>query len=255
MNILSLFKVVFDDQDIAINTDGSLDYSRAHQVVSSYDLNAIEAAVQLAAAHEGSSVKALSVGKDAINDGKLRKNVLARGVDELYLFVDNVIEGADAYSTAQVLKGLVDQVGEWDVIVCGDGSADDYSQQVDVQLAAALGVPVVNGVVSMEIRDSSLVVERLLEDCSETLAVPLPAVVSVSPDIALPRIPGMRDILSAGKKPVTVVDACAVEVEAFRVEELQVKAPEQRRRACSVCDLSKEDDLDAFIQAVVSVVR
>ncbi len=41
-------KVVPDDQDIVVAADRSLDYSKAHQVVSEYDLNAIEAAAQLA---------------------------------------------------------------------------------------------------------------------------------------------------------------------------------------------------------------
>ncbi len=255
MNILVLFKVVPDDQDIAVNADGSLDYSRAHQVVSAYDLNAIEAAAQLVAANEGSSLKALSVGKAVANDSKLRKNVLARGVNELLMFADDAAAGADTYATAQALKKLVEQAGEWDLVVCGDGSADDYNQQVDVQLASALDVPVVNGVLSMELREGALVVDRLLEDCVETLSVPLPAVVSVCPDIALPRIPGMRDILAAGKKPATILDAASVEVEAPRVEELQVKAPKQRERACSVYDLSKDGDLDAFVQAAVAMIR
>ena len=54
MKIVVSFKVVPDDQDIQVSGDGSLDYAKAHQIVSTYDLNAMEAAAQLAAANEGS---------------------------------------------------------------------------------------------------------------------------------------------------------------------------------------------------------
>ena len=55
MNIVAAFKVVPDDQDIQVSADGTLDYSKAKNTVSAYDLNAIEAAAQLAAANEGST--------------------------------------------------------------------------------------------------------------------------------------------------------------------------------------------------------
>lgn len=48
MNIAVLVKVVPDDQDIQVRADRTLDLSKAKPKVSEYDLNAIEAAVQLA---------------------------------------------------------------------------------------------------------------------------------------------------------------------------------------------------------------
>lgn len=92
--------------------------------------------------------------------------------------------------------------GGFDLILCGDGSADEYAQQVDVQLAARLGVPSVNAVTAIKAEGDSMVVERTLEDVVEEVEVPLPAVIAVTPDVATPRIPGMKDILAAGKKPM-----------------------------------------------------
>ena len=89
MNIIVALKVVPDDQDITAAADGSLDMSKAHQIVSAYDLNAIEAAAQLAEAQGDSSVKAVTVGGAAIDDSKLKKNILARGVDELFMVADD----------------------------------------------------------------------------------------------------------------------------------------------------------------------
>ena len=45
MKIITCYKCVPDEQDIAVNNaDGSLDFSKADAKISQYDLNAIEAA-------------------------------------------------------------------------------------------------------------------------------------------------------------------------------------------------------------------
>ena len=248
MNIVAAFKVVPDDQDIQVSADGTLDYSKAKNTVSAYDLNAIEAAAQLAAANEGSNVVAVTVGGADIDDSKLKKNVLARGVDELYMTADDACKGLDARATAVALAELVSKVGAFDVILCGDGSADNYAQQVDVQLAAKLGLPVVTAATKITAKDGALEVERTLEDVVEVVEVPLPAVVSVAPDIALPRIPGMKDILAAGKKPSSV--NAASDVEAAVVDVVETKAPQQAERKMEMLDASVDGDLEKFAAAL-----
>ena len=248
MNIVAAFKVVPDDQDIQVASDRSLDYSKAKNTVSAYDLNALEAAAQLAAAEPGSKVVAVSAGPASIDDSKLKKNVLARGVDELYLTADDACANLDANATAAALAELLSKVGAWDVVLCGDGSADNYAQQVDVQLAARLGVPVVNGATRIAAKGGALEVERTLEDVVETVEVPLPAVVSVAPDIAEPRIPGMKDILAAGKKPMNVAAADA-SFDA-KVEVVSCQAPEQADRKLEIIDASEDGAIERFAAAL-----
>ena len=248
MNIVVCCKVVPDDQDIQVAADGTLDYSKAKNTVSAYDLNAIEAAAQLAAANEGSNVVAVTVGGADIDDSKLKKNVLARGVDELYMTADDACKGLDAHAAAAALADLVAKAGEYDLILCGDGSADDYAQQVDVQLAARLGLPSVNGATKIEAGSGSVTVERTLEDVVEVVEAPLPCVVSVAPDIALPRIPGMKDILAAGKKPMGVAGADGAYESALEV--LSCKAPEQAERKLEVMDASEDGAIEKFAAAL-----
>ena len=143
MNIIVPIKVLADDQDIVVAADRSLDDSKAHRIVSTYDLNAIEAAVQLASAHEDSKVVCVSVADAKADDSKLKKGILARGVDELVMIADDACADLDAHATAAMLARLVDGLDAADLIVCGDGSADNYAQQVDVQLAAKLGLDTV----------------------------------------------------------------------------------------------------------------
>lgn len=242
MNILVAVKIVPDDQDVKVTSDGALDFSRAHQVVSTYDLNALEAAAQIASA-TGGSVKAISVGPKAIDDSKVKKNILARGVDELFLIADDALCGADAHTSASLLVKAAKQAGAWDVIITGDGSADLYAKQTGIHLASAFGVPYVSGVVSACAEQSTLIVKRLLEFEEETVSVPLPAVISVAPEFAPARIAGMKDILAAGKKPMNV--SVADTVPDSTITEVSVLAPAE-------VDRKKEifDDLDSFVAAV-----
>ena len=248
MNIVVCCKVVPDDQDIQVAADGTLDYSKAKPIVSAYDLNAIEAAAQLAAANEGSNVVAVTVGGADIDDSKLKKNVLARGVDELYMTADDACKGLDARATAVALAELVSKVGDFDVVLCGDGSADNYAQQVDVQLADALGLPVVTAVSAVSVEGAVATCDRMLETQLQTVQVDLPAVISVVPDIALPRIPGMKDILAAGKKPSSV--NAASDVEAAVVDVVETKAPQQAERKMEMLDASVDGDLEKFAAAL-----
>lgn len=247
MKIVVAFKVVPDDQDIQISSNGTLDISKAHQVVSAYDLNAMEAATQLAASTEG-SVVAMTVGPAVIDDSKLKKNVLARGMDELFMTADDACVDMDAGATAQALHDLVKTIGEYDVIVCGDGSADNYAQQVDAQLAAKLDIPFVNGVTNIVAKGGALEVERTLEDVIETVEVSLPAVISVTPDVALPRIPGMKDILAAGKKPMNEVAAQGPYPSVIEV--VECRTPEQASRALEIIDASEDGAIEKFASAI-----
>ena len=245
MNIVVCCKVVPDDQDIQVAADGTLDYSKAKPIVSAYDLNAIEAAAQLA---DGGRVVAVTAGPADIDDSKLKKGILARGVDELVMIADDACADLDAHATAAMLARLVDGLDAADLIVCGDGSADNYAQQVDVQLADALGLPVVTAVSAVSVEGAVATCDRMLETQLQTVQVDLPAVISVVPDIALPRIPGMKDILAAGKKPSSV--NAASDVEAAVVDVVETKAPQQAERKMEMLDASVDGDLEKFAAAL-----
>lgn len=247
MKIAVAVKVVPDDQDIQVSNDGTLDFSKARFVVSEYDLNALEAASQLAASM-GCPAIAVTVGPKGIDDSKLKKNILARGIDELHLVADDAFDGMDAYATAQALATLLEQVPDCDLVVCGDGSADLYAKQTGAQLAARLDLPYVAGAVSLECIEATLLCKRKVEDEVESLEVPLPAVVSVLPEAAVPRICGMKDILAAGKKPANV--SAAENAPEAMLEVVACKAPEQTDRKNDVIDASEDGAIEKFAAAI-----
>ena len=225
MRIVACIKAAPDDADITVGPDRSLDFSRAQWKVGSYDLNAIEAARRLADAVAG-EVIGLTVGGDELANTKLRKDALSRGLDSLVIVPGS--PDADSFQTASALAAALGELG-YDLVVLGAGSSDRYAQQVGNQLGALLGVPTLNYVNALTADGERLRVERLLEDAEQVVEVSLPAVVSVTSGINVPRIAGMKDILAAGKKPVTEASA-AMPAASTRV--VSLLAPEQvdRRR-------------------------
>ena len=150
MRIAVAFKAVPDSQDVQVASDRTLDFSKAKLTISEYDKNAIEAGARAAAASGGEAV-AVTVGGSDIDSSKLKKDVLARGMDRLVMLADDALAGLDAAATASALAGALSKAGDVDLVLCGDGSADDYAQQVDVQLAERLGWPVVTAAAQVEV--------------------------------------------------------------------------------------------------------
>ncbi len=256
MNIIACFKVVPEEQDITVNSNGDISIDKAKLTVSNYDLNGIEAGTQLAEENSGNLI-ALSVGAAKIDDSKLKKTVLSRGPESLYLIADDSLDNMDTHQTAQALKSGVEKIGQYDLILCGDGSADLYAQQVGAQLGELLNVPTVNSVSKISVADGKAIVERTLEDEVETLEVPLPAVISVTADINQPRIPSMKQILGAGKKPSTVWSAgdAGFTLPAQSVDVLETKAPEQVDRKQIVIEGDSDDAIKEFVEKIAVELR
>ncbi len=201
LNILVCYKWVLDEQDIKI-LPGSLelDTSRAKYKMSEYDRNALEEA-SLLAEKLGATVTALSFGTDVVKQSL--KDALSRGPEKAYYVKDVAAATADACVTANVLAAAVRAIGQFDLILCGEGSADSYSQQVGPRLASLLGIPAVTFATGIEVQDGKAVITRKLGDCVETSATDLPVLVTVLPEINKPRIPGLKQVLGASKKPMT----------------------------------------------------
>lgn len=201
MKIVSCYKLVPEEQDIVFGPDKTLSLERAEWKIGLYDLNAIEAGVKLAEETGGESVVLTAAGK-VFENTKLKKAALSRGPSQLYGVEDDGLETADSFATATVLAAAIRKIGDVSLVLCGEGSGDMYTQQVGPVLGYLLGWACLNAVKDIKASDGNLVVERALEDEVEVLEVELPAVLAVTADINTPRVPGLKQILEAGKKPV-----------------------------------------------------
>ncbi len=132
------------------------------------------------------------------------KDVLSRGPDKAYFINDPSFADLEPFQTSAVLAAAIHGNIEFDLIICGEGSSDLYTQQVGPVLAEKLGIACstyVNKLTYVE-NENRIVAERKLDDGIEAVSIPLPALITVLPDINTPRIPSLKQVLGAAKKPV-----------------------------------------------------
>lgn len=251
MNIVACYKIVYDEQDVVVKPDRTLSFERAALKIGDYDLNAVEAGAQLAVEHDATLI-GLTAGGDSVMDSKIRKAILARGPQENVAVRDDALDMAGSLKTAHVLAAAVRNLGDVDLILCGEGSADRYAQQVGIQLGEVLGLPTINGVTSIDLEEGVARVERVAGAEVERLEIPLPAVLSVVADMNTPRIPSMKDILNAGKKPSRVLslDEIGYENRDECIKIMSVEAPERRERTCEILEGSDDKTMQEFITRI-----
>ena len=205
LKIITCFKWVVDEADIKIDAGSrALVLDRASYKTSEYDRNAIEEAVRLRELH-GASVTAATVASPSAKN--CIKDVLSRGPDKLMFVNDPAFPDLEPSQTSGILAAAIKAQGDFDLIICGEGSSDLYAQQVGPALAEKLGIACVTcaRTLSYDETANSVVAERKLDDVFEVVSAPLPALVTVTPDINTPRIPSLKQILEAARKPVDQV--------------------------------------------------
>jgi electron transfer flavoprotein beta subunit len=196
---LVCYKWTLDEQDIKIKPeDLSLDVSRAKGKISDFDRNAIEEA-SLLVEKNGGAVDALTYGTTSVKQSL--KDALSRGPGKVYWIADTSAENADGNVTAKVLAAAIRKIGPYDLILCGEGSSDQFNQQTASRLAALLDLPCVTFVSKLSVAGDTVSATRKLEESQEDVTVKGPVVISVLSDINKPRIPSLKQVLGASKKP------------------------------------------------------
>ncbi|HID62978.1 MAG TPA: electron transfer flavoprotein beta subunit/FixA family protein, partial [Anaerolineae bacterium] len=234
MNIVVCLKQIPDLQQIRIKERKPL-VEGAPLVFGDMDKNALEEAVRIKEKVEGAKVIALAMGGKKLKDGI--KESLAIGADEAVLLIDPLFAGSDGTSKAKALAQAIEKIGEYDLILCGEGSTDNYSGQTGPRLAEILNLPQITYVRELELEDGRIRAVRNMEESFEVVEADLPALVTVANEINQPRLASLRDILKAGRKPVQewmVADLGLSEDEVGAtgsvIELVSNLAPEQERK-------------------------
>mgnify|MGYP000872150187 CR=1 FL=1 len=249
MKIVVCYKNVPEEQEIKVKADHTLDFSKAAWKIGQYDLNAMESATALAAKEAGSEIIFLTVGGDVVDNSKQKKAALSRGAGRLVGVMDPALTYADTHTTASVIKTAIEKIGDVDVVVFGEGSGDIYAQQTGSVAGALLGWATVNGVQGIELEAGKLELSRGVEDGIEILEASLPAAISVTSDINVPRIPSMKDILAAGKKPVEIWSLDDVNTALESVTEVvSILAPDVTERRQIIIEGDSEDNIETLYQ-------
>jgi electron transfer flavoprotein beta subunit len=195
-------KVRFANDNTAFDTSG------VQWIINPWDELALTRAMELRedASSGIEKVTVINVGPAAA-EPTIRK-ALAIGADDA-IRVD--AEGGDAYLIASQIAEVVKK-DDYDIILNGIESSDYNSSAVGGMLAELLDRPSVSAVSSLRLENGGVIINREIDGGKEEVSIPVPFVAIVQKGIAKePRIPAMRGIMMARKKPLQVVPAAAVE--------------------------------------------
>ncbi len=237
MKIVVAYKWARDPQEATVGADGTVDWSRAKPGISDYDPVAIELARRLAEA-TGAELIGLTAGAKGVGVAIACKAALARGLDRVVVVEDDSLRDAGTGGLAATLAAAVRHIGDVDVVITGDSSVDVAGKMVPTVLAGQLGWAALAEVTAVSGQAGALRVERAVPGGTQALEISGPAVLAASADAAVARVPGMKDLLSAGKKPVEYLQVSALEVPAANaaVTVTGTSRPDRKARKNQVLD-------------------
>lgn len=255
MDIIVCMKQVPDLQQIRIKRETREPVLEgAPFVFGQFEKNALEEAVRLKEKH-GGKIIALALGNAKLKDTIIE--ALAMGADEAVLLTDAAFAGGGSAGTAQALAAAIRKIGKFDLILMGEGSADNYSGQVTGRVAELLNLPQITFVRDLSVEGNHVRATRDLEDALEIVQAELPVVVSATSELNTPHLPPLPAILKASKKPMTTwshsdlgLDASQVGANAALVKTLSNLAPEQERK-----QVLFEGDTDKAVDGLIKALQ
>jgi electron transfer flavoprotein beta subunit len=185
----------------AIAPDGqSVEQTGLKFDISDFDGYALEVGLRLNEKHGPGEVVVLSVGADSTQE--IIRKALSIGADRgIHLVAPQV--PFDGLSIAHALAAELRE-GGFDLILFGRMATDTGNATVGPMTAELLGLPCVTAVTALElaVAEGTGTATRELEGATESLSFPLPAVLTIDEGIARPRLPSLKGIMAAKKKPV-----------------------------------------------------
>ncbi len=173
---------------------GKMVRSAGNCALNPFDRPALEAALQLKAAHDG-SVTVLCMGPPA--GAAILRETLAMGADHAVLLCDPALAGSDTLATSTALCAGVQYLAPFDLLLFGTRSTDSDTGQVGPQTAALLDIPMLTGVVAITYGRSHHTLTREMDGFRDIYEVSGPAALSVCPDMARPREPSLAGLATA----------------------------------------------------------
>jgi len=177
---------------------------------SGFDLRALAAAVALRAAH-GGEVVAVTMGPPGARDALAE--CLALGADRGVHLCDRALAGSDTLATARALAAVVRREAP-DLVLMGRASTDAETGQVGPETAELLDLPQATNVRRLAVDPAArtFTAERETDDGFETVAGPLPALVTTGEDVAEERHPTKAERQAAAVKPIATLGLAEVGV-------------------------------------------
>jgi len=186
MNIVVCIKQVPDVPTIRMDRERmTVIREGVESVINPLDGVALEAALGLRATW-GGNVTVLSMGPPQSEEAL--REALARGADQAVLLTATAFAGADTLSTSHVLATAIAKLNPCpDLVLCGKQTIDSDTGHVGPQIAEELDFPQVCGVHEIHVETDALVVKQVSDGFLNTLRVSMPALLTVSQGLSVPR--------------------------------------------------------------------
>ncbi|MCX7704527.1 MAG: electron transfer flavoprotein subunit beta/FixA family protein [Planctomycetota bacterium] len=201
MRIGVLIKRVPDTEArIRLSDDNrSIDEKGIEFIINPYDEIALECALQLKEKYGGEVVLICYGPSDAPT--VIRKG-LAMGADSAVHIEMKNMENEPA-KAAKILAPVIKE-GNYDIIFCGKQAIDDDSCQTPSRLSVLLGLPCVTEAskLDVDLGAKRATVHKEIEGGVEVVEVELPAIITAQKGLVEPRLPSLKGIMAAKKKPI-----------------------------------------------------
>jgi len=188
MEIVVCIKQVPDTTDVKVDPmTKTLMRDGVRSILNPFDAFAVEEALRVKE-RAGGRVTAVTMGPPQAR--AVLEEALAMGADEAVMLSHRAFAGSDTLATSYALSQAIKRIGRFSLVVCGKQASDGDTAQVGPGIAVRLGIPQIMFVVKVrEIGKSEIVVDRATEEGYETVAAPLPCLISVTKDANVPRFP------------------------------------------------------------------
>jgi electron transfer flavoprotein beta subunit len=237
MKILVCVKRVVDaNVKVSVKADNSgVELANLKMAMNPFDEIAVEEAVRLRESGKADEGVAISLGGKACQE--TLRTALAMGLDRAIL-VESDAE-LQPLSVAKLLAEVV-RKEEPDLVLMGKQAIDDDNNQTGQMLAALLGWGQGTFASNVTLSEGELEVTREIDGGLETLALPLPAVITTDLRLNEPRYVKLPNIMKAKKKPLEVItpESLGVDIKP-RLEVLKVEEPPTRSGGVKVADIAE----------------
>ncbi|MBP8300732.1 MAG: electron transfer flavoprotein subunit beta/FixA family protein [Planctomycetes bacterium] len=220
--VVCIKRVPATDATIKIAADGkSIDTTGVQFVLNAYDEFAVEQALKIKEQLGTGTVTVVTIGsKDA---QKELRDTLGRGADKAVLLTTDqwMHDGA---STAAALAAWI-KTQPCNLVLCGRQAMDSDNNQLPANLATRLGFACVTEVTKLTLENGTFTAERDIEGAREVVTCKTPAVISCHKGLNEPRLPSLKGIMAAKKKPL---EEAAAQLPAATVEIVSLTLPPAR---------------------------
>ena len=261
LNIIVCAKQIPDPEaplsDVSVDAETMEVVVDAPQVISPFDENALEAAIQLKE-DVGGNITVLSMGKK-LSDTVLRK-AIAAGADELIMLEDNAFEKMDSHSIAAALADAIRKIGEYDLVLAGRQAGDWDSGQVGLILGEILGLACISQAREIRIEDTNVIVKKSIPQGYEKVKVAMPALVTVSNEVGELRYISRTKMMKMLKSRVSIPSWSAEDFISSpeglaQMEIVSLETPPDMSRDCTFFEGATPDEKAGQLADVFKSLR